>query len=533
MLLKLLIVDDKPSEREGIANIIDWESIGITVVGTAENGLDGVEKARELRPDIIITDIVMPHLDGFKMVEAIREFIPNIKVIFISCFDNFSFAKSAINVNAMGYVLKPIIVGELMETVSKVTGLHIKEVKEKKEEVELVRRVRENFPILRDQFIRDILFGFLKDEKTIWEKNDFLEVGLEKGHYTVLAIECDDLEDEREEQKQLKSLKVKEYICDFCRKQWENKSYYVTCIEKFRYAILINVHGDNAFDIMDYSEALKQELSNEFQLSFAIGISNTYNRITEVYKCYQEACDALKFKLYLGKNQTINYSDIYKNSNSTAAANTSTMRNDLKYLIMTGDKERINHFVDSLFEKELFIVDTYYIQFICITIIYYIQINLLELNEKPSNIMEEIFMTVDRYYKLNTVDDAKHWLKNLIWKVSSYMNSKDRRKNKKVIEVLKNFMHENYNKDLTVAEIAQKAYLSPCYANYIFKKETGVTLMEYLTRIRMEEAQRLLRNSLLKVYEIADMVGYKSSSYFSSVFKEHFKMTPLEFRDRR
>lgn len=229
----------------------------------------------------------------------------------------------------------------------------------------------------------------------------------------------------------------------------------------------------------------------------------------------------------------LNYSDIYKNSNSTAAANTSTMRNDLKYLIMTGDKERINHFVDSLFEKELFIVDTYYIQFICITIIYYIQINLLELNEKPSNIMEEIFMTVDRYYKLNTVDDAKHWLKNLIWKVSSYMNSKDRRKNKKVIEVLKNFMHENYNKDLTVAEIAQKAYLSPCYANYIFKKETGVTLMEYLTRIRMEEAQRLLRNSLLKVYEIADMVGYKSSSYFSSVFKEHFKMTPLEFRDRR
>ena len=424
MLLKLLIVDDKPSEREGIANIIDWESIGITVVGTAENGLDGVEKARELKPDIIITDIVMPHLDGFKMVEAIREFIPNIKVIFISCFDNFSFAKSAINVNAMGYVLKPIIVGELMETVSKVTGLHIKEVKEKKEEVELIRRLRENFPVLRDQFIRDILFGFLKDEKTIWEKNDFLEVGLEKGHYTVLAIECDDLEDEREEQKQLKSLKVKEYIWDFCRKQWENKSYYVTCIEKFRYAI-------------------------------------------------------------------------------------------------------------SLFEKELFIVDTYYIQFICITIIYYIQINLLELNEKPSNIMEEIFMTVDRYYKLNTVDDAKHWLKNLIWKVSSYMNSKDRRKNKKVIEVLKNFMHENYNKDLTVAEIAQKAYLSPCYANYIFKKETGVTLMEYLTRIRMEEAQRLLRNSLLKVYEIADMVGYKSSSYFSSVFKEHFKMTPLEFRDRR
>ncbi|HHY81976.1 MAG TPA: response regulator [Clostridiales bacterium] len=533
LMLKLLIVDDKPSEREGIANIIDWESVGIKVVGTAENGLDGIEKARALEPDIIISDIVMPHADGFKMVENIREFLPDIKVIFISCFDNFNFAKSAINMNAMGYVLKPIIAGELMETISKVTGLHIKEVKKREEEVELIRRLRENFPILRDQFIRDILFGFLKDENTIWEKNDFLEVGLKKGHYAVLAVECDDIESESEERKQLSSLKIKEYICDFCKKHSNNKSFYVTCIERNRYAILINVYENEEFNLVDFSEILRKELFNQFNLPVAVGTSNTYSRITEVHSCYQEACDALKFKQYLGKNQTIYYSDIYKGSNRSASVNTSTMQNDIKYLIMTGDKKEIDSFVDGIFENVSFPVNDNYVQYVCISIIYYIQINLIEINEKPNSIIDDIFTASDKFYKLNSLDDTKEWLKNLIYSVSSYLNCKDRRKNKKVIEVLKNYMHENFNKDITVSDIAEKAYLSPCYANYIFKKETGLTLIEYLTKIRIEEAQRLLKGSLLKVYEIAEKVGYKSNSYFCSVFKEHCRMTPLEFRDRR
>lgn len=148
------------------------------------------------------------------------------------------------------------------------------------------------------------------------------------------------------------------------------------------------------------------------------------------------------------------------------------MQNDLKYLIMTGDKRQINHFVENLFEYEPFANKDYFIQYICLSIIYYLQINLLELNEKLGNITEELFITSDKFYKLKTVEGAKNWLKNLIWSVSSYLNSKDKQRNKKVIEVLKTFMHEHYNEDLSVSEIAEKAYLSPCYANYIFKKET-------------------------------------------------------------
>ncbi|HHY82408.1 MAG TPA: response regulator [Clostridiales bacterium] len=533
ILLKLLIVDDKPSEREGIASIIDWESIGISVVATAENGLDGIEKARALKPDIIITDIVMPHADGFKMVESIREFLPDVKVIFISCFDNFNFAKSAINMNAMGYVLKPIIASELMDTISKVTGLHLKEVKKKEEEEALIRRLRENFPVLREQLIRDILFGFIRDENAIWNKIEFLGIGLRNGHYAVLAVEYDDYENETEEKKQLYSLKIKEYICKFCEKQSDKAGFFVICIEKSRYAILINIHGHEEFSISNFSETLKEELTAKFSLSFAMGVSKAYNRITEVHRCYQEACDALKFKLYLGKNQIFNYSEIYRGSNSPAALSTISLQNDLKYLMKTGDTEEIEKFAEGLFANESFTDNNHYIQYVCISILYCLQINLIELNEKPDSITDDIFAAFDKFYTLESIDDAKDRIKNLIYSISSYLNSKDRRRNKKVIEVLKKYMHENYSKDLTVSDIAEKAYLSPCYANYIFKRETGVTLIEYLTRIRIEKARYLLKNSLLKVYEIAEKVGYKSNSYFITVFKEHCKMTPLEYRDRR
>ena len=539
LLLKLLVVDDKPAEREGIINITDWNSIGITIAGEAENGLDGIEKAKMLKPDIIITDIVMPHVDGFKMVEEIKKTIPDIKVIFISCFDNFNFAKSAINVNAMGYVLKPIIAGELLSTVSKVTGIHIKEIERKKEEEDLIRHLRENLPVIRDQFIKDILFGLLKNEEEIWDKNDFLEAGLSSSSYHVLAAECDSLENGSEklseEKKQLKHLEIKEWIDKICKTYHSNIGYYITSVDRSRLAILIIQYGDKPFDIGSFAENLKKELTDQFKLEFTIGISGTVNCITAVHSCYQEACDALKFKFYLGKNQIIDYSEIYQDRNTKKhhLINSESVQNELKYLIMTGEQDEIDQFTEKLFENETVDINIHYIQYTCISIVSYLQISLSELNESLRSIFHDEFGIFEEILKLDTLIDIKHWLKDFIWSVSSFLSSKNSSKYKKVIDIIKDYLHNHYTEDLSVSEIAEKVYLSPCYTNYIFRKETGKTLIEYLTKIRIEEAKKLLQNSLLKVYEIAEKVGYKSNSYFCSVFKEHCGMTPLEYRDRR
>lgn len=537
-LLKLLVVDDKPAERNGIINVVDWSNIGISIVGEAENGLDGIEKARQLKPDIIITDIVMPYLDGFKMVEEIQKFLPDIKVIFISCFDNFNYAKLAIEMNAMGYVLKPIIAGELLSTIGKVTGIHIREIERKRDEEELIRRLRQSMPVMRDQFVKDLLFGLLKDENEIWDKNDFLETRFTTGTYSVLAVEIDPPGGKKaempEERKQLQHFKIKEQISKACETIYAHAVCYITSTEHSKFIILINQPDGQVKNACSFADRLRDELSARLNMDLTIGVSRTVDHVTRVHQCYQEACDALKFKFYLGKNQTISYSEIYKGESLKVQdqIDLRAVENELKYIIMTGEQKDIDRFLDRLFGKQATGQDIYYIQHICISIVAFIQFVLHEMNESLHKVYDNEFYIYEQLFKLDTIVEIRQWVRGFLETVSSYLLSRDRSKNRKVINAIKEYINANYTEDLTVAKIAEKVYLSPCYTNYIFKKETGETLMEYLSRIRINKAKALLKNTLLKVYEVAEQVGFKSNSYFCSVFKEHCGMTPLEYRDR-
>lgn len=154
------------------------------------------------------------------------------------------------------------------------------------------------------------------------------------------------------------------------------------------------------------------------------------------------------------------------------------------------------------------------------------------MNESLHKVYDNEFYIYEQLFKLDTIVEIRQWVRGFLETVSSYLLSRDRSKNRKVINAIKEYINANYTEDLTVAKIAEKVYLSPCYTNYIFRKETGETLMEYLSRIRINKAKALLKNTLLKVYEVAEQVGFKSNSYFCSVFKEHCGMTPLEYRDR-
>lgn len=536
-MLKLLIVDDKPSEREGIKNIIDWKEAAIEIVGEAENGLEGIEKARSLKPDIIITDVVMPKADGFKMIEEIKKFLPDIKVIFISCFDNFNFVKSAIDVNAMGYVLKPIIASELFATINKVAGIHLKEMQKRKEKEDLLRRLRESLPILREQFVKDIIYNTCNDEEELWNKNEFLQLGFKPGKFLTMIIEINDydikMKDTTEEKKQIKCMEIKEFISSICKTYKHELTFYITNIDNSRFVVIFNFTDIQCFNIEDFSEKLKNDIFEKFQFEITICISSTVDYITGLGRCYQESCDALKFKSFLGSNYVIKYSDIYSGNISDVkfqSFNTTEIHREIKYLLMTGDPKEIDLFIENLFRVNNQKMDYQYIQYICISIIYYIQINLIEMNESLSNIFDDEFTISKKFLKYKTITDIKQWLKNAIRSVSSCLNEKSNSKNKKVIEIMKEFIYNHYAEDLSVSDIAREVYLSPCYANYVFKKETGKTLIEFLTEIRIEKAKHLLKNSLLKVYEISEKVGYKNNSYFCAVFKERCGITPLEYR---
>lgn len=539
-ILKLMIVDDKLAEREGIKRILDWESIGIQIVGEAENGQEGIEKAKLLKPDIIIADIVMPQKDGFKMFEEIKCFLPDIKIIFISCYDNFNFVKTALNVNAMGYVLKPIVTGELLDTICKVSGIHLRELQKKKEDEEIKRRLMESLPVLKEQFLKDILFGVCKNEDDLWERNNFLSTGLFPGQFSVLLLELDDYYQKTaelsEENKQMLSLKIREFLSSIKFDLHVKIHISVTSMDKSRFAIILNFHSSEECASNEITEKIsgqiKKAVNSSFNYNVTMSISNRTTQILHLHHCYQQCLDALKFKFYLGTDQIIYYSDIYHHNKSLPFQNISMsqLQQDLKYLIMTGNLNEIDQFITNLFAETMFGLDNQYVQYMCLHIISSLQIHLFEMNESLRNIFEDEASVFQKLLRFETIIDLRQWLKNIIWAVSSYLSKKNSTRNIKIIMIIKDFIRTHYNENITINEIAQSVYLSPSYANFIFKKETGYTLIEYLTKIRIDKAKELLKNSLLKVYEIAEEVGYNNTSYFSSVFKENVGMTPLEYR---
>lgn len=156
---KILLADDEEEIREGIVQKIDWENLGYTVVGSAENGLEALEKAEHLRPDVVITDIRMPFMDGLELGEKLRVFLPSAKLIFFSGYDDFEYAQKAIQLNAAEYILKPVNAAELTETLKKLKSRMDLEFAEKRDVETLRRNYTESLPVLREQFLVGLMEG--------------------------------------------------------------------------------------------------------------------------------------------------------------------------------------------------------------------------------------------------------------------------------------------------------------------------------------------------------------------------------------
>lgn len=195
-MYKLMIVDDQIVEIEAIRELLDWTELGIEIVGQATNGKHALEEARRLTPDIVIADIVMPGMDGLEMMRQLSECLPDIKIAFMSCFDDFKFVGPAINQGAYGYVLKPILAGELAKTVNRI----LKTCERERKNMELFlqkQKIEAGIGMLRESFFRNLLFGALQDEGDIEAQSGFLGLEVANRSFCVAVVELERREEEK------------------------------------------------------------------------------------------------------------------------------------------------------------------------------------------------------------------------------------------------------------------------------------------------------------------------------------------------
>lgn len=334
------------------------------------------------------------------------------------------------------------------------------------------------------------------------------------------------------EQQEIFAMQISKII-DRQLKQIENGLW--AKIDDRHWAILIshnqiNVH--NQIEEMGYSIAGNiSDIMFKRNISISIGVSPTFNNIAHLHENYKLAVHILQFKFNLGKGQIIRYEDVQEPLNNPSI-DLNKLQKDLNILLTSGDEREAQKYVEKLFIQLGKRVSQMGVQNLCFAIIVCAQISLNELNIT----LEEVFGTQELIWKkllrFSTILDIKQWLINILSFIVKYVAKRSQSESKCLINEVMCFIEENYYKKISVQSIAEHFNYNGNYLNNLFKQETGVTLLEYITKVRIETAKKLLvEEPDMKIYEICETVGYQHETYFRNLFKRYTGFSPKEYRN--
>lgn len=505
--IKVLLVDDNRLALKYLKMVIDWESCGFTVVGTATDGRAGLRKYQELKPQVVITDIQMPVMSGIDLSRKIREMDTTVKIIFLSSYDEFDYARSALNLKVSDYILKH----ELNETMLK------KRLEELKREMEDEKR---NEKI----HLEHHLIEYFEDPKSQLPKEC---LWMEKKKWSSLLIAKDQILSPfqkwmKKEEEASKEQRIKE-ICY----QSSRAVTAVLPLEEDLYFLLLDEEKREEDMIQPFCYELKKRIQQDAKETFSIFIMNTEQGIRRQRAYFFEKREIVQKRYFL-------YPSVVVHS-SIAGYHPEEEETKIKEeMILKGLEERkedqILEYLDTLFLKiskqenyELLVQTT--------------QMILKILEEYDGQIKRrkngEVFEIYQQGEEINwsTAYDIFKWAKAKFRKLMQFLLENEQIQYTRPIRNAMDYICSNYQKqELSLEEIANAVGVGGNHLNTLFNKELGMTVHRYLSGIRIEKAKEFLRDDKVKIGDIPEKTGYANSQYFSKVFKRAEGMTPLEYR---
>nr|WP_312290508.1 response regulator [Clostridium chromiireducens] len=534
-LYRIMIVDDEEEIRLGIIKKIDWESNGFIVVGDAENGQDALEKAEKLQPDVIMTDIKMPFMDGLELGKKLVELMPSTKIIVFSGCDDFEYAHKAIKINVVEYVLKPINSIELTEVLVRLKEQLDREYNEKRNLETLYKYYVKSLPVIREQFLVGAIEGKINEGQ--WnEQAENLGIDFKYENFAVALIHADgkiNIEESEsnmsiQNELTLTPISIKKIID-------ENMDKYCKFVS-FLYSNMVVVIGNlqNKEDILLFIKGINEVCKiykRIMNLTISSGIGYVYNNTSEIRYSYRSAQSALDYRFVLGTGKAI-YIDDVEPDNSIQLQFDEQEERAMLNAIKISSEDEIAITIENLFKKieDLLLPFNQYR-------IYFMEIitSILKLVQTYNLDVEELFgKNFDCYSFLegfNSINEVREWFVQKAVKVNIYIKRERINSSMLLIEKAKQYIKDNYSDyDVSVEKLCSELHVSPTYFSTIFKRETGMNFVNYLTTLRLEEAVKLLNTTDDKTYMISEKVGYPEANYFSYVFKKKFGVSPSKYR---
>lgn len=513
-MTKVMIVDDEVLVRVGLKASIDWESYGLQLIGDYENGKQAYEFALKNCPDIIITDIVMPEMNGLDLIKELNKINNRIKFIILTSHEEFIYAQEAVKLGAADYMLK------LSLDIDKLLKLLV----DLKEECELYK---DNVTLETSPGVNLYQALLCEDSKEIKKKYKELMTGTK--YLLLLSVDGHGLLplEQQLDGNQFVINGIRNIISDLLQKEAYSDCSYISNGEFF---IVIKTEKQILY-LYTIAQHIQKSLETYFNIDCTIIISNPFEDIFQFKTVIKRLQVGIEYRFYEGKKSLLIDQDTSIDVNDKLESEYWSVQNELRAAVELGNKTRaigiINDIIHKAYELKL---DPIYVRKVFIQIF-------LVLEKQLKAVADEVHDNDGRnvFYLLNNLEyfeDIQHLIINLINNIIWYKDNIKPSIKKEIIETIE-YIRTNFSKDLKLEQLSRHCNMNSSYFSRLFKEKTGENISNFILRIRMEKAKVLLLEREERfMYEIANQVGYENFNNFSKLFKKYSGMTPKEFRSR-
>lgn len=519
-MYKLFIVDDEKLVVDGLKSIIEWEKHQIEVIGSAMDGTNALARILALKPHIVMTDIRMPGMNGLELIQHLREKAPDIVCLIISGYSEFNYAKSAIELEAIDYLIKPIELDEIVKSVKNAIVKYEKKQNEKKSESLLKH----------SDFISQSLFFDLMMGRRIIEDVTF---GAESDNYTAVVAESTS----RYWEKAIQRSDVPTIIAEYFHERGFQAFTYIyqtslLLLCSYQRGRNINV-ADRLRNALSGIHPLLENVMPDYSMGeITMGVGKTCFRVQDVHDGFKSAREALKFCQYTNKPITFYHEMVLAEQHQETLTVEAIVEHYCEIqgfhaFELYSKIDQLTGFSHQSMLKPTKLREIYFhlINVIFTTVIHEYEVRL-------ETVLGERFEMYDKLNKMISIDEMGRWMKEQVEKTDEYLKSLKSSYKEKLIHDIKLFIQRNDSKDLKLNDIADQFNISPAYISSLFSKTAGMTIVDYITEQRMEKAKDYLRNSNDKILKIGEMVHYDNQRYFCQVFKKYEGLTPSEYRQK-
>lgn len=525
MAIKVVLADDEPIILKGLRKLIPWNQYGMEIVGQAFDGRQLLEVIEHLKPDIVISDISMPHLSGIEMIKEVHRKAITVKIIFISAYQEFSYAKDALAYGAVEYLVKPLEKQEMEQALQKAVELIRREGELEESHSKLIQLERKSKESEIREWLLQLTDGTLPKGTEAYHT---ISKQFEGPCYTLVIVEVEWSTSGKwhEHEKKLVEFAIENILTELI--QSYGKGYVL--MKHAMHVCIIN--HEKMRNTLHIAKEIQSSIAKYLKLQVSIGLSQAFDHLESLSVAYEQATDALQNTFFMDEDRMA----LFTENKMTKPAQNEDELNALRMKVIdallaqtlndakSSMKTLMEHIGHATKGSRSLAIST------CFTSMYAIIQDIRNIGVQLSGESFELDKLQGNLEQYRSFSDLTTGVIRLIEELYHQINKQSGNKEKLLISRVKNYIDENFAKEITLETASAIAYMNPYYFSSFFKKHTGQNFKQYVTEIRVRHALHLLATTDLMIYEIAERCGYNNARHFSDMFKKKIGMLPQEYR---